>query len=1507
MKKQKLALVVVLLLLCVGLAFSLTSCGDDDNIYTKDDVNSLIAELEAALTEKTTENQAAIASLKAEYTAKVAELEKANSDNESAIATLNASYTAKVAELEAADKVNADALAELKADYEADLAELQKADEDNTAAIESLTSTYESKVAELEASDKANADALAELKADYETDLAELQKADGDNKAAIESLTSTYESKVAELEASDKANTDALAALRTEYEADLAELQKADVDNKAAIDSLTSTYESKVAELVAVDKANADALAALRTEYEADLAELQKADADNTAAIESLTSTYESKVAELEASDKANADALAALRTGYEADLEELQKIDGENKAAIENLTSVYEGKVAELEANDKANADALDALRAEYEIDLAELQKSDSENKKAIENLTTLYNSKVLELTKADEENAQNIANLTKTHNEDVGKIEADIAKNTEAITAYNTELQGKIDALTAKYDAKVASIEEMIDALNATDTENSNRIATLEAQVSILLNPPSYTVTFDTDGAGEVASQTVEHGEKLVTPTEPTKDGYIFDGWYVDNEKWSFIGYTVSQNMTLTAKWHEAYDLSGITFNSAIFTYDGVEKTITIDGELPEELVVMYTSNKMTDAGESLAYAYIMDESGYVYTTLNAVLTIEKADLSFTMADDTFTYDGSAKKLSVKEEIPEGVKVVYENNAQINVGTYEVVAKISVNGNYNAVEDIKATLTIEKATPTVEVSHDSTNFTLSDTLILTANSTVKGEATLTEGQSLTLGTRSYNYIFTPYDANYNTVTGTVSITVFAEVRFFDIDGELLDVQYIEKGGYISDFTPIYSDNSGYSYTFKGWQMRNGYFSASSQVFANMTLTADYEKELITYTVIYHLNGGNAETALTETYTVLDTLSVPALSKVGYTFNGWSGNGIEDGTLSFEFDNVIGDREYTASFTPNVYTLKLNAKGGSSEASELEITYDEVVNIPTPYRFGYDFLGWYYSDTELVNGDLWSYAENIEVIAKWEESAIIKITTAEELASIAYRLDGNYVLMNDIDLQGAEWGVIGDMTTPFTGTFDGGGYTVSNFKISVAADYTGMFGASSGIIQNLAITNATITSGTTGASILVGYNSGTIYNCSVSGSVNKSTMYVGGLVAYSKGDITLSSSSAEVYNGTYTGGLVGYFDGAKIEKSYSDGSAEITKATATVYLGGLVGYAKGEFELIDSYSYATVNTFYAYNSSKVTEYVGGLVGYSLGTSDSYGIIIRCHTNNVVSVMISNSNYSTTASTAYLGGLVGYSSYVSYQESFTIGTTSASLDIGKEKYANSSSGREELCEYGNSLYMGGLVGKDVCGTFTNSYSSVVLSSDVYTRSYFQSYNFSNYHAAYAESFIGGLIGSVSQSTISKCYASSDITAKTSAFANYSSSNVYNRAYAYSYIGGLVGNSITDVSNVIDSYASILSLVIDTTASANTNYSSAVCKNSYGGMCGDSANITFTNCYRYSGTESNVEIGTPTSLANLQSVNFITETLGWDMEIWTLENGQYPKLELYEKE
>ena len=63
--------------------------------------------------------------------------------------------------------------------------------------------------------------------------------------------------------------------------------------------------------------------------------------------------------------------------------------------------------------------------------------------------------------------------------------------------------------------------------------------------------------TVTFDSDGGSEVTSKSVEKGTNVQEPTEPTKEHFKFEGWYYGDDKWSFVGYTVNQNITLKAKW--------------------------------------------------------------------------------------------------------------------------------------------------------------------------------------------------------------------------------------------------------------------------------------------------------------------------------------------------------------------------------------------------------------------------------------------------------------------------------------------------------------------------------------------------------------------------------------------------------------------------------------------------------------------------------------------------------------------------------------------------------------------------------------------------------------------------------------------------------------------------------------------------------------------------------------------------------------------------------------
>jgi len=94
-------------------------------------------------------------------------------------------------------------------------------------------------------------------------------------------------------------------------------------------------------------------------------------------------------------------------------------------------------------------------------------------------------------------------------------------------------------------------------------------------------LTTKQTYTVTYDSDGGTSVAAQSgIEFANKATKPANPTKVGYDFDGWYYQGEKWSFIGYSVTENITLTAQWKVKeytidYNLDGGNLENKTSTY--------------------------------------------------------------------------------------------------------------------------------------------------------------------------------------------------------------------------------------------------------------------------------------------------------------------------------------------------------------------------------------------------------------------------------------------------------------------------------------------------------------------------------------------------------------------------------------------------------------------------------------------------------------------------------------------------------------------------------------------------------------------------------------------------------------------------------------------------------------------------------------------------------------------------------------------------------------------
>jgi len=82
-----------------------------------------------------------------------------------------------------------------------------------------------------------------------------------------------------------------------------------------------------------------------------------------------------------------------------------------------------------------------------------------------------------------------------------------------------------------------------------------------------------PEYIVTFYTKGGSNIEAIKVSEGLKITKPEDPTREDYIFSGWYKDAEHtavWDFEKDRVMYNLTLYVKWIEIARICTVTFNS-------------------------------------------------------------------------------------------------------------------------------------------------------------------------------------------------------------------------------------------------------------------------------------------------------------------------------------------------------------------------------------------------------------------------------------------------------------------------------------------------------------------------------------------------------------------------------------------------------------------------------------------------------------------------------------------------------------------------------------------------------------------------------------------------------------------------------------------------------------------------------------------------------------------------------------------------------------------------
>lgn len=83
---------------------------------------------------------------------------------------------------------------------------------------------------------------------------------------------------------------------------------------------------------------------------------------------------------------------------------------------------------------------------------------------------------------------------------------------------------------------------------------------IAVIVVVLVIDLQNPGFTVTFDSRGGTDVPAQNQMYGQLIEPPEPPTREGYIFTGWYKDPAAiaaWDIETDVVQETMTLYAGW--------------------------------------------------------------------------------------------------------------------------------------------------------------------------------------------------------------------------------------------------------------------------------------------------------------------------------------------------------------------------------------------------------------------------------------------------------------------------------------------------------------------------------------------------------------------------------------------------------------------------------------------------------------------------------------------------------------------------------------------------------------------------------------------------------------------------------------------------------------------------------------------------------------------------------------------------------------------------------------
>ncbi|PXV85578.1 putative repeat protein (TIGR02543 family) [Lachnotalea glycerini] len=169
--------------------------------------------------------------------------------------------------------------------------------------------------------------------------------------------------------------------------------------------------------------------------------------------------------------------------------------------------------------------------------------------------NIVSLSGLELLDLTRTtnwSEGNLSNESSLLLDSVTDEKLITFDYMVNAPQLS--DSSITFTIKVLPQITQAAQTQIEPQTQAEALPQVEAQTQIPATNSTPSLV----SYQVVFNSDGGNEILSQSVQAGSHVVSPDNPVKSGYLFNGWYNGEIPYDF-NTAISGDITLNAHWQQ------------------------------------------------------------------------------------------------------------------------------------------------------------------------------------------------------------------------------------------------------------------------------------------------------------------------------------------------------------------------------------------------------------------------------------------------------------------------------------------------------------------------------------------------------------------------------------------------------------------------------------------------------------------------------------------------------------------------------------------------------------------------------------------------------------------------------------------------------------------------------------------------------------------------------------------------------------------------------------